>query len=360
MPTSEARILANQKNAQLSSGPKTLEGKERSRRNALKHGLAGSGIVLIDEDIAKVERRHDELQAELAPSSNLGKILVRDLATQSVRMERAAREETAAIAERVRHAVDAFDLDQHDRAATLMLGLVEDPRSNLRKLRRTPEGVEALLDAWDELRDALAGGGWSERHRTRLENLGGRRVETWRCTALGALAKAAGGDFSALGTLEGSHLDRDQRAVWAKGELLDRIDAETAALEAQYESLDHEAFGQDRVEAPARALFDPSREACLARRYEAESRRGFYRALRELRKAEAEAAARPKAREVAAPSPALGSFREKPAPAPRDPRPMAAESRSVADEAGFGENDHPEMASRASILTRAGLQPAGV
>ena len=112
MPTSEARILANQKNAQLSSGPKTLEGKERSRRNALKHGLAGSGIVLIDEDIVEVERRHDELQAELAPSSNLGKILVRDLATQSVRMERAGREESAAIAERVRHAVDAFDLDQ--------------------------------------------------------------------------------------------------------------------------------------------------------------------------------------------------------------------------------------------------------
>jgi hypothetical protein len=357
MPVSEARLLANKQNALRSTGPKTAEGKERSRRNALKHGLAGSGIVLIDEDIAEVERRHDELQAELAPSSSLGKILVRDLATQSVRMERAGREESAAIAERVRHAVDAFDQDQHDRAGTLMLGLAEDPRGNLRKLRRTPEGVEALLDAWDELRDALANGGWADRHQNRLENLGGRRAETWRCSPLGALAKAAGGDFSALGTLEGSHLDRDHRTAWAKGELLDKIDAEIAALEAHYESLDHDAFEQDRIEAPARALFDPSREACLARRYEAESRRGFYRALRELRKAEAEAAARPKPPEV---SPPLGSFREKPAPPPRDPRPTAPESRMVADEVGLGHQNRPEMASRAEILSRAGLQAAGV
>ena len=37
-PVSEARIQANQRNAQKSSGPRTTAGKARSRLNALKHG----------------------------------------------------------------------------------------------------------------------------------------------------------------------------------------------------------------------------------------------------------------------------------------------------------------------------------
>ncbi len=56
MPASEARILANQRNAQRSTGPKTPEGKEQSRRNALKHGLTGAGVVLPERDAAEVER----------------------------------------------------------------------------------------------------------------------------------------------------------------------------------------------------------------------------------------------------------------------------------------------------------------
>jgi hypothetical protein len=37
--TSERVTQANRRNAQASTGPRTAEGKERSRKNALKHGL---------------------------------------------------------------------------------------------------------------------------------------------------------------------------------------------------------------------------------------------------------------------------------------------------------------------------------
>ena len=52
MPVSEARIAANRANAARSTGPKTAEGKEKSRANALKHGLTGSGVVLAEADAA--------------------------------------------------------------------------------------------------------------------------------------------------------------------------------------------------------------------------------------------------------------------------------------------------------------------
>ena len=53
--TSPARIIANQKNAQRSTGPKTVAGKERSRLNGLKHGLRSSEIVLPTENIVEFE-----------------------------------------------------------------------------------------------------------------------------------------------------------------------------------------------------------------------------------------------------------------------------------------------------------------
>ncbi len=39
MPISQKQLLANRRNAQKSTGPKTALGKFRSSRNALKHGL---------------------------------------------------------------------------------------------------------------------------------------------------------------------------------------------------------------------------------------------------------------------------------------------------------------------------------
>jgi hypothetical protein len=49
------------------------------------------------------------------------------------------------------------------------------------------------------------------------------------------------------------------------------------------EGLDAEQVERLRANAAARAMFDPSREATLARKYEAAAERGFFRALKELR-----------------------------------------------------------------------------
>ncbi len=114
---------------------------------------------------------------------------------------------------------------------------------------------------------------------------------------------------------------------------------ETAALnervlEAQAEA---EANGEDPVEAGHRAMFDPSKEACLARKYEAAAERGFFRSVKEFRqhqksagipsvaKAEAEATRKsmeklgsffPVVEPAAATPPAPPRSAPKPAPAP--------------------------------------------
>ena len=44
--TSMAKIEANRRNALKSTGPKTPVGREKSKRNALKHGLLSKAIVI--------------------------------------------------------------------------------------------------------------------------------------------------------------------------------------------------------------------------------------------------------------------------------------------------------------------------
>ena len=102
MPASEARILANQRNAALSTGPRTEAGKQNSRANALKHGLTGAGVVLPEADVAEVERRSAAFAAETNASGEIGLALARRAALSSVRMERAADQQSAALTDRIR------------------------------------------------------------------------------------------------------------------------------------------------------------------------------------------------------------------------------------------------------------------
>ena len=306
MPTSEARILANQQNALLSTGPRTTEGKERSRQNGLKHGLTGRGVALAEDDVAEIERRVVALENEMRPKTSGGVILIRKMATFSVRSERAAGQESAALARRVRHAPEDFDEERYAEADRLFDGLHLDPRSHLRKLRRSPEGVDRMLEAWSELRDDLTRErpSWTEASLVLAASMTGIREQSARGTRLGALSRAVGGDFAALGDREGGGLGVEARKGWARKALVERIDTEISELEAHRETLDFEMIALDRAESGSRALFDPGKEAMLARRYEAEAHRGYFKALKEFRQVEAEAAALKEAKPDLPPPPA--------------------------------------------------------
>jgi len=79
MPT-EAQVAANQKNATLSTGPTTPQGKGAICFNAFRHGLAGRFAILPHEDKHEFQELYFSLKAEHRPSTPTEHLLVERMA----------------------------------------------------------------------------------------------------------------------------------------------------------------------------------------------------------------------------------------------------------------------------------------
>ena len=292
MPASPAQIAANRRNSKKSCGPRSSQGKARSRCNALKHGLTGDGVALPTEDGAEVGRRFVALQAELRPTTVMGELLVRRVAFLSVRLERSERHETSMLSRRVRHAEAEFVDRRMVEVEGLVARLPVESATSARRLRGTPEGVDCLVEELVVLRGDLTEVGrecWTSNHRERFQAVLGQNLGGYRINRIIALSDALLGYFGHLGPADGEGLEGPARSDWARQELASMIDAEVARLGEVRASLGPLAIEQDRAQAVDRALFDPSPEMILARKYEAATERGLYKALKELREVEAAA-----------------------------------------------------------------------
>jgi hypothetical protein len=96
--TSVKQLAANRANAKRSTGPKTKNGKARSKRNAVKHGLAAKQAILIEgEDPEDFEALSEDLIAKHRPSSAFAHELVMQIAVTTWRWRRVQRLEAAFI-----------------------------------------------------------------------------------------------------------------------------------------------------------------------------------------------------------------------------------------------------------------------
>jgi hypothetical protein len=86
---SEKQLEANRRNALLSTGAKTDEGRNRSRMNALRHGLTGQVTTMTDEDRAAHDQFSQALIESLAPDGAMEMQLAQRVATDSWRLNRA-------------------------------------------------------------------------------------------------------------------------------------------------------------------------------------------------------------------------------------------------------------------------------
>src|SRR4051812_10868470 len=83
MTCSPARLAANRANAARSTGPRTEEGKARSRANAMTHGLAAEVVRTAEEERAAKE----------AGAGSLAGWLHGEVAVLTMRIDRAHRVE---------------------------------------------------------------------------------------------------------------------------------------------------------------------------------------------------------------------------------------------------------------------------
>jgi len=312
MPASQAQIDANRRNAQLSTGPTTEEGKNRSRANSLKHGLTGEGIVLPVEDVEEIDRLFETLAAEMKPGNELARRLVNRVALLTVRLERSAEHEAKAIAHKMRKATAEFDDARFAEMEKCYSWIAAEPETNARRLRMSPEGLNRILNVLRDLRDNLDhpdGFRWDWQYCEQLHHvLGLRRVDV-PVSRFRALSDAMEGNFRSLNKADGADLEPNDRREWARVALLERIDAEIDRHQGLLDRFDLEGLALDRDEAAHRVLFDPSPAATLARKYEATSERGLFRTLKEFREVQISMPQVDLASEIA-PEPAeeVGSF----------------------------------------------------
>src|SRR2546423_9821327 len=86
--SSEAQILANQSNAQKSTGPTSPEGKKHSSLNAVRHGLTGQMVVLPQEDMEAYAAMRQSFIDQFHPANALETEIVNRLAASQWRLNR--------------------------------------------------------------------------------------------------------------------------------------------------------------------------------------------------------------------------------------------------------------------------------
>src|SRR5262245_15477133 len=93
--TSLKQIEANRRNALKSTGPKTPEGKERSRRNAGRHGLTAETVIAVLENSEDYEAFEAAVISDYNAETAVERQLVLRLASTLWRLRRATSMETA-------------------------------------------------------------------------------------------------------------------------------------------------------------------------------------------------------------------------------------------------------------------------
>ncbi len=312
MSCSAAQLESNRKNAQMSTGPRSPEGKARSASNSYQHGLTGEGVVLPHEDAEEFDNLRATLETEMKPKNTLARESLTHLALLMLKMTRGALHEAKALAFRTRHAEAEFDAARLSESDHLYSWIANEPATNARRLRGSPEGLDLLIGAIKGLLDDLShpyGMRWGWSHCDRLHHLLGLRREDLPVSRFKALTEAIQGKFQHLDPHDGEGQMDGNRALWALQMLAQLIEAEIAKLKTMRENFDHKGLDLDRAEAKYRAMFDPSKEAVLARKYNAANERTYSRTLKEFRELNAEVPEVDSPAEFASEAPEeLGSF----------------------------------------------------
>jgi hypothetical protein len=294
------------------TGPRTLRGKQASRKNATTHGMRCQNVAPPD-DVPKIEARTAGWVADLKPEGEAQTWLVARAATISVRLDRCVERERIALAENTAAAEHAWLKTKRAWARRVGNRLIERPEHHLVRLLGSALGIDWLIARWEELAEDLEdeAGYWSRAERERAVLLLGLKLRDTdahdpRFRPLWVNALATDRDVPAAELdwtfkTDTSHLEGDERIAEARKPLPDedtgrrnllaivRKEQEgLRALRAQvWESVDRPAL---EAACERARTFDPSPEATLASRYERSNASELARCLNLLARLKREAA----------------------------------------------------------------------
>jgi hypothetical protein len=139
---SEAQKAANRANAQRSTGPKSQKGKDKSSRNALRHGLSAKSLVVLSETIEDYADFRAKMHEALLPENAVEEQLFERVVLCAWRLRRLSRVEAAILKDsasewRRRHYGDRLRFDE---------GVIFRRANGLDELARLEAGLERSFE----------------------------------------------------------------------------------------------------------------------------------------------------------------------------------------------------------------------
>lgn len=234
------QIEANRRNCRSSTGPTSDVGKLITRRAALKHGLAGAGVVLPEEEAKIVADRMVNWRSNYQPATPREEWLFSEIVVNSVRVERCRAHESGERSDLVRRAEVWWESDRRLAVERVAARLSSKPVLVAAELRSSRYGCLWLIERWEKLAEiGAAGGAWNEA-QTRLA-------------------------YDMLGTPE----ELRNRPPWhAPGTLDGFARCEISMLRVRLDVYLDEADDRDQAKSEMGIESEPSRPVSLLRRYE--------------------------------------------------------------------------------------------
>jgi hypothetical protein len=160
--TSFRQIEANRRNARLSTGPVTEEGKQKSRQNAVRHGLTAETVIDALEDAEDYAAFEMAITADYDAQSAVERELVLRLASLLWRLRRATAIESGLFKIQAKHLLQFRQrrqahqdrqtiIDGTYRNAVTIEGSVEENRDRLTCETTGSTSTGAPADQFDDL-----------------------------------------------------------------------------------------------------------------------------------------------------------------------------------------------------------------
>src|SRR6201998_1241132 len=146
--TSFRQIEANRRNARLSTGPVTEEGKRKSRQNALRHGLTAETVIDALEDADDYAAFELSITADYRAQSAVERELVLRLASLLWRLRRATAIESGLFKIQARHLLQFRQRRQaHQKRQNIIESIYRDAVEAEDDMRQNEDEVVGSFDA---------------------------------------------------------------------------------------------------------------------------------------------------------------------------------------------------------------------